>query len=552
MTKDYAKEANEDSEAPGAVLLGSTSFRTPPDEAETKLMEENPLYEPAKGAVVSDRSLRDGVDFNDMEEISLCEPKGAVSDSYPSSIKYIMSNEICERFSYYGLRAILVLYLSNYLNFSENSSTAILHAFTMAAYATCVLGGYVSDAWLGKYRTIFYVSFIYCAGSCVLSLTAIPGVTGTPPKPWGMAIGLALIALGTGGIKPVVAAFVGDQFTASQAHLLSRIYFLFYFCINLGSVLSTIITPIMRKHLGYAEAFGLPAVLLVLAIVIFWLGRNKYRTQAPQGSTLKDSALVLYHALSTYFRHGRGSLPKHKSILYLAEDRYASHLVADVSSALSVLLVFVPLPFFWALFDQHSSRWVFQAQRMNLTFFGKITVEPDQVPAINPILVLLLVPVFDQVVYPVLLKIGLKLRPLTRMAIGMVIISLAFVAASFLQMLIDSEAEDGKKVHIIMQLPQYALLTCGEIMVSITGLEFAYTQAPKSMKSLIMAGWQLTVAFGNLLVVLVAELANIQQWKEFLLYAFLMLAFDGIFLVIAYFYKYVEDKEAEKKENTTK
>jgi len=399
---------------------------------------------------------------------------------------------------------------------------------------------------------------VYCVGSATLSLTAIKGVTGYPPQPWGMALGLFLVALGTGGIKPLVSAFVGDQFTTAQAHLLERVYRLFYFCINLGSVFSTIITPIMRTKLGYSPAFGLPAGLLVIACYIFWSGRNKYRMQPPEGSVLKDSCLVVWYSVRSFVKHGRGSLPKYKSILHLAEEKYPEHLVKDVSAALGVLLVFLPLPFFWALFDQHSTRWVFQARDMNRhLFWGKVLIEPDQVPSINPIMVLLLVPVFDMLIYPTIAKFG-KFRPLQRMAVGMIFAALSFVAAAFVQMLIDDSGMDDSSiddssdsnsgtVHIAWQLPQYALLTCGEIMVSITGLEFAYTQAPKSMKSLIMAGWQLTVAFGNLLVVIVAELADdVDIWKQFIFYAGLMIVMDLIFMVVAYYYKYVNTNENDK------
>lgn len=178
------------------------------------------------------------------------KPEEHIGDvnKYPVSVRFIMLNEICERFSYYGLRAILALYLTSpdYLNFSQNTATVIVHAFTMAAYTSTLFGGYISDALLGKYRTILYVSMLYCLGSITLSVTAVPEVIGHPPHWWGMALGLVLVALGTGGIKPVVSAFLGDQFTAAQAHLLDHIFFIFYFCINLGSVLSTIITPLVR------------------------------------------------------------------------------------------------------------------------------------------------------------------------------------------------------------------------------------------------------------------------------------------------------------------
>jgi len=332
----------------------------------------------------------------------------------------------------------------------------------------------------------------------------------------------------------VVSAFVGDQFSVAQAHLLSQVYHIFYFCINLGSVMSTLTTPLIRKYVSYAAAFGLPTVLLITATAVFWAGRNMYQKSRPTGSLLSVSLKILWTGIKRRFREG----PAGGHWLDRVADSYPEEMVRAVKSALSVLLVFLPLPVFWALFDQHASRWIFQASKMN-RHFGSLEVEPDQIPALNPLLVLIFVPIFDRVIYPGLKRAHLGLSPLKRIAIGMVFSSLAFVYAAFLQLAIDKEPQ----LHIVWQLPQYLLLTFGEVMVSITGLEFAYTQAPNSMKSLIMAGWQLTVALGNLVVVVVAQIGGLLQWQEFLFFAGVMLIATAVFSVIGVFYKYVDTNE---------
>jgi len=293
---------------------------------------------------------------------------------------------------------------------------------------------------------------------------------------------------------------------------------------------------LVRTAVSYAAAFGLPAGLLVVATIIFWAGRKRYRVNQPTGSILMVSVKIIGTALRKWVTEGRGN----RHWLDLSLGHYPTETVEDVRSALGVLLVFLPLPFFWALFDQHSSRWIFQAKEMNRQI-GSLQLDADQVPAVNPMLVLLLVPVFDKLIYPMLAKCGLRLRPLQRMGIGMVVTSLSFVCAAFLQVAIDRSGEGN--VHIVWQLPQYVLLTVSEIMVSITGLELAYTQAPASMKSLIMAGWTMTVAIGNFIVIVVAESGFEDQATEFLFFAGLMLVAAFMFMVIAWFYKYKNPKQ---------
>jgi len=442
------------------------------------------------------------------------------------------------RFSFYGLKAILALYLHKYLLFSENSSTMIIHAFIFGAYSCSLLGGYISDSFLGKFKTILYISFIYVAGSIILSVTAIPGATGDPPHWWGAAVGLAVVSLGTGGIKACVSSFVGDQFVKGQEEMLGTVFAIFYFCINAGSLASTIVTPLLREYTTYYIAFGVPAGLLTFATIVFWLGRSTYRIVPPGPNMIN----ILFGVLSSGFKGKLNSFRSNgalKGFWEYAEDQYDHQTVIDIRAALAVYKVFIPLPVFWSLFDQHASRWVFQADHMNRKIFG-VTIQPDQVPTLNPLIMLTLIPIFNKFIYPGLEKIGIRLRPLMRMSIGMFFISLSFVVAGLIEIWLEEE-----DLFIAWQIPQYFLLGCGEIMVSITGLEFAYSQAPQSMKSVVMAGWLLTTAVGNLIVAAIAEFELFpEQWVEFFFFAELMVVFIIIFVGFTFNYRYAEDELA--------
>lgn len=166
----------------------------------------------------------------------------------------------------------MVLYLSRQLNYSDDTATVIFHIFTMFVYFLCVFGAIISDSWLGKFKTILYLSLVYVCGSVLITLGAIPPLN-LPATTFTM-IGLALIALGSGGIKPCVSAFGGDQFKLpEQIKQMTTFFSLFYFSINAGSLISTTVTPILREDVHcfsqkecYSLAFGVPAVLMAVSI----------------------------------------------------------------------------------------------------------------------------------------------------------------------------------------------------------------------------------------------------------------------------------------------
>ena len=200
----------------------------------------------------------------------------------PGGIPYIVANEAAERFSFYGMRAILVVFMTQYLldssgtldTLSEEDAKGWYHLFVSAVYLTPLLGALISDGLLGKFRTIIVLSLVYCAGHFVLALD---------DTRWGLAVGLGLIALGAGGIKPCVSAHLGDQFGRSNQGLLARAFSWFYFAINLGAFVSSLATPWLLQRYGSAVAFGLPGVLMLLATLIFWAGRYRFVHVPPGG-----------------------------------------------------------------------------------------------------------------------------------------------------------------------------------------------------------------------------------------------------------------------------
>ncbi|KAK0094394.1 hypothetical protein PV326_011048 [Microctonus aethiopoides] len=659
---------------------------------------------------------------------------------YPKSVFFIIVNEFCERFSYYGMRTILALYFKNKLGYNDDMSTVIYHTFTMFVYFFPLFGAMIADAWLGKFNTILYLSIVYAIGQLLLSATAAP-IFGLPIRELSL-IGLLLIAIGTGGIKPCVAAFGGDQFVLPQQEkYLVTFFSVFYFAINSGSLLSTFLTPELRNGIEcfgektcYSAAFLLPAILMVISIVIFVVGRPSYKIKRPEGNVVLNVGKCISHAI--YNKISTKGV-KRDHWLDHADDHYDVKLISDIKSSLQVLKLFLPLPIFWALFEQQGSRWTFQATRMDGEISGYL-IKPDQMQVINPLLILIFIPIFETCIYPLMAKIRLINTPLKKLTTGGLLAGVAFIVSALLELQLEktypilpsdglaqlrifnprncnitvdldnqkfiidsfdmwqdtnipvignksidytvdlskcgngiksgkinvsekiamtyvfgddgtpynfedrvnktnsgnpalriltnnnlnettivklieksivkheivttssklqqvqnssfvepnpgiynveingkmmeesiavklggvytlqiysSEKDFGSRlitvtqpnsVHILWLIPQYIIITMAEVMFSVTGLEFAFTQAPISMKSLLQAGWLLTTAFGNLIVVIIAEAKIFEkQANEFFLFAGLMFINMSIFAIMALFYKYVEAENEE-------
>ena len=421
----------------------------------------------------------------------------------PAGIPFIIANEAAERFSYYGMRAILVVFMTQHLVsgsgvpdvMSEEEAKGWFHLFASAVYVTPLLGALLADGLLGKYRTIILLSLVYCAGHFALAFDDTRA---------GLAIGLGLIALGAGGIKPCVSSHLGDQFGQTNAGLLSRAFAWFYFAINLGAFVSSLATPWLLEHYGSSVAFGVPGVLMLLATVVFWSGRYRFVHIPAHGRRFLADSLG---------RVGLGALGR-----------------------LGIIYLFVAV--FWSLFDQTASSWVLQAQHMDRQVFG-IDLLPAQIQAANPLLVMLLIPVFSYWVYPAIDRL-FTLTPLRKIAIGLFVAAAAFAIPTGLQMAIDNGAEP----FIGWQLLAYVVLTSAEVMVSITCLEFSYSQAPRSMKSFVMAFFMLSISLGNLFTSAVNFLIDVPGGESrlagadyFLFFTLLMLATAMLFVVVSRYYR---------------
>ena len=440
------------------------------------------------------------------------------ADRYPPQIPFIVGNEGCERFSFYGMRSILTIYMAQFLLVPEHEAKASYHLFVMACYLTPLVGGWIADRWWGRYRTILWLSLGYVLGHAVIALVESRS---------GLYAGLTLIAAGSGGIKPCVSAYVGDQFRPEQKKLLERVYGLFYWMVNLGSFTSTLLIPELLARFGPRLAFAVPGILMAIALVVFWTGRRSYVNQPPAGADPHGFLRVVAGALSR-----RGSRPAGGHWLDAARDLHPPAAVDGAKAVLRVTGVFAAVTGFWALFDQHGSSWVLQAQEMNLQVGGH-ALRASQISALNPVMVLAMIPIFSNGLYPWLERRGVKVTPLRKMEAGMFVTTLSFAASAVLQLLLDA----GHRPHALWQAVPYFFLTTGEVLVSVTGLEFAYTQAPRSMKSTIMSFWYLTIAAGNLLTAWVSDLNRFRGAAYFAFFAGLVLVAAVLFSLVARRYR---------------
>jgi POT family proton-dependent oligopeptide transporter len=444
----------------------------------------------------------------------------------PKAMSYILINEVSERYAFYAMMAILNTFLLKHLssfsgnpaNLSEADATAYVSFFQSACYLMPLVGSIISDMFWGKFKTIIIFSIVYCVGFLAITLDQTY---------LGAIMGLSLIATGTGIIKPCVSANVGDQFDRSNQQLLSKAYNLFYWSVNIGATLSMFLSPILLDKFGPKVAFGTSGVFMGLATLIYALGYKQINSIPAQGSNfLKE----------TFSKEG----------------------LLLISRLFVFLFMFVAV--FWALFNQTMSKWVSQAYKMDLTLFNwnldqntfwgnilgsiglnqvNLKILPEQIQAVNSLLVVIAIPLFAFVVYPLIDRV-FKLTPLRKVAIGFFIAIPSFIIPAIAEGMITR----GQTPSCWLQILAYVFITAGEVMISIPALEFAYTQAPKSMKSFISSLNLLSISLGSLFVALLNifiqnedKTVKLEGASYYWFFAILLAVTAVVFSVTSRFYK---------------
>ncbi|KAF4850428.1 Peptide transporter PTR2 [Colletotrichum siamense] len=470
----------------------------------------------------------DGAEPNEYERGTLRR----VGESLPASAFLIAVVELTERFTYYGAQGLFQNYISNDANgvdgpkglgMGHQAATGLNLFFQWFCYVTPILGAIIADQYLGKYKTILVFCAFYWVGLVILWTTSLPVAMANGAGKPGYIVAIIVIGLGTGGIKSNIAPLIADQYQRrvmavktektgerviiDPAVTYQRIYMIFYWCINLGS-LSLMATPFMEKYKGFWTAYLMCFCVFNVGIATLVLRRKTYVNRPPQGSVITDAFKAL--GLMIASRNMEAAKPSWRAAN--GKDKpvpWNDHFVDELKRALRACKVFVFYPIFWVCYGQFSTNFVTQAGQME----GH-GMPNDFMQNFDPISILVFTPILDKVVYPLLRKAGIELKPIMRITIGFWLGALCLAYAAIVQHLIykagpcyeapgacpeglSNGASLPNHVHIAVQTPAYVFIGLSEIFISVTGLEYAYTKAPPNMKSFVQSIYLFTNAFGS-------------------------------------------------------
>jgi POT family proton-dependent oligopeptide transporter len=398
--------------------------------------------------------------------------------THPTGFWFIFFGELAERCSFYGMRILLVMYLVQVFGYVEHRAFLVMHLYMAACYFAPLLGGFVADRFLGKYWTIVGFSVPYVAGQFVVGLS----------NEYLMYGALALLALGSGVIKPNISTLMGmtyDQQRPGQDKLRSQAFSWFYVAINLGSFFSYNVCPWVRDKVGrvtdeqkrtladpeagYMAGFMVPAVLMAVALAVFAVGKKYYGVEPARAETKTD--------------------PESVAARWRVVGRVGG--------------LFFLVMFFWAVFDQKTTTWLWFAKEhldlnVNVGLF-EFRIAPEQMQSLNPLFIILFVPMMNRV-YAALEARGFDVRPTTKMTAGFLLTAACMgihAVAGYVSVNADGSVT---RISVVWQALAFLALTIAEILISITGLELSFTAAPASLKSFVTSLWLVTVGLANVFI----------------------------------------------------
>uniref|UniRef100_A0A8C1DZG1 Solute carrier family 15 member 1a n=1 Tax=Cyprinus carpio carpio TaxID=630221 RepID=A0A8C1DZG1_CYPCA len=529
-----------------------------------------------------------------MDETKKKKKKTAECCGYPISIFFIVVNEFCERFSYYGMRAVLVLYFRYFLLWDDDLATSIYHAFVALCYLTPILGAIIADSWLGKFKTIIYLSIVYAIGQVTMAVSTIHDITdanrdGTPdnftfhmhrgsryPKrehwmDWADEKYDKLLIAQIKMVLKVLFLYIplpmfwmlfdqkGSRWTL-QATTMSGDFGAFILqpdqvqtvnpilILTLVPIMDRLIFPLIQKcglNFSPLKRMTVGMLFAAMAFVAAALVQIEIDKTLPNFPSSSESQLKV---VNIYNKTLNVTISPNKYLLIYSFEvqhtfKHTYFMLEKCNSEGDTDLYF--------FFQQEDS---FPEGKKALYYlfcsFLKMGCEYYFILTLNPCLLeswcltaVLLVSLLRR---DFVLRHGEQWCEFSRkfgFGASYTFLIPSTVFSTDVCTLSKTEVEDMKpnSVHMALQIPQYFLITTGEVMFSVTGLQFSYSQAPKKQ-----AGWLCTNAVGNIIVLIVAELGKLpKQWAEYVLFASLLVAVSIIFSIMAYFYTYIDPAEIE-------
>jgi len=505
---------------------------------------------------------------------------------------YIIVTEFCERLTYYGFAGSLVLFFQRELNYTNANADVQFSFWSSVCYLTPLLGGLIADTFIDRYKTILVFSTLYLIGLVVVEFSIIPGKVNAGT----FYLGIYVIALGTGGIKPNVSTLGADQFNElySKDRKEKESFFnWFYWSINLGAMISyTLVSYVCQFGLpflggetySFIVGYGIPTIMMGLAILVFISGTKKYLVMQPQGSVLLTAIKIIHEAVWTR----RNVLKETASIIDKSKRIFGGSFSTPAVEGVKAVVRLVPFLFamipFWGVYSQMATVFQNQGCQMNLNV-GSFGIPVSALNIFDTLIILILVPIFDGILYPYLKKKGVPLSMLAKIGLGLIVALVSMLVAAIVEYYrLKNNPPDGNwfdvsarnnitpcqniddynptlyqqylagqtdtqpaycsqtcdiyndddnnylsldciscddipqmsNLSVFAQIPQFALIGISEILASITSLEFFYSQAPITMRSVSQACNLVTTSLGSLLIVPLVYLVNSNPNDEWL------------------------------------
>lgn len=390
-----------------------------------------------------------------------------VDNHHPKGFWFIFWGELAERASFYGMKTILLLYMIQKLGYTDANSATVVSFFTATCYILPIIGGYIADHYLGKFKTIVYFAIPYVIGQILI---------GSFTTEIALYVSLLLLAGGSGTIKPNISTLMGLMYQKEgKSHLMTQAFSWFYMAINIGATITTFALPFIRDHYGYRVAFSAPAALMVVALGVFFFGKKYYPKEEIK----------------------RGAQREVKT----PEQKHEERTTLVRLSGLFFMVVF-----FWSVFDQSYSSWTLFARDylvLDINIFGWTKhIPPDAIQSINPFFIVVLTPLFAWIWSRTDVSETKRLSSPKKMLMGFVLVVLCYSTLTLGGFI----AYPATKISILWEVVAYLLMTMAELCISVVGLQLAFEEAPDHMKSMITGIWLFTVFIGDSLAALFARL----------------------------------------------